>query len=63
MLIQNFRFAGRGFGGQALHVSDDVVLAYKTHDAADKTNTYYFTGTKLRRPGWIMIDVTVPEAR
>jgi len=44
VLIQNFRFAGRGFGGQALHVSDDVVLAYKMQDAADKTNTYYFTG-------------------
>jgi len=50
VLIQNFRFAGRGFGGQALHVSDDVVLAYKTHDAADKTNTYYFTGPNCGGP-------------
>jgi hypothetical protein len=61
-IIQNFRFADGGFGGQALHINGNVVLAYKTQDAG-KTNTYYFTGPNCGGSGWIMFDVDVPKAR
>src|SRR5215471_4434974 len=42
-IVQNFRFADGGFGGQALYIRGGTVVAYKTQDAG-KTNTYYFTG-------------------
>ena len=58
--VQNFRFADGGFGGQALHITSGVVLAYKTQDAG-KTNTYYFTGPNCGGTGWIMFDVNVPK--
>ena len=57
--ILNFRFSDGGFGGQALHVIGDVVLAYKTQDAG-KTNTYCFIGPNCGGTGWIMFDVNVP---
>ena len=60
--IQNFRFADGGYGGQALYINDDVVVADKTQDAG-KTNTYYFTGPNCGGTGWIMFDVNVPTAK
>ena len=60
--VQNFRFADGGFGGQALYISGDVVLSYKTQDAG-KTNAYYFTGPNCGGTGWIMFDVNVPTAK
>jgi hypothetical protein len=52
--VQNFRFADGGFGGQALHINDNAVLAYKTQTPAR---------TELRRTGWIMFDVDVPKGQ
>jgi len=59
-LVQNFRFADGGFGGQALYIRGGTVIAYKTQDAG-KTNTYYFTGPSCGGTGWIMFDVDVAK--
>jgi len=60
--VQNFRFADGGFGGQALYINGETVLAYKTQDAG-KINTYYFTGPNCGGTGWIIFDVNVPKTR
>jgi hypothetical protein len=51
-----------GFGGQALYINGETVLAYKTQDAG-KINTYYFTGPNCGGTGWIIFDINVPKTR